>query len=259
MQGAVEVSCQVLNGTNKVGLLKKNDKGYYDMIVGALNMVNNKKEYYELSYARKFFDSTSDLVRMAEKGVLQGEQGHPKQGMLSEEKFVERLLTVEEKSTCCHHRKLWLDFDNFKDADGRPFVGIMSSVGPSGPYGDALERDMQNTELDVSFSIRCFSMPHRVGGRVIKEMRHAVTFDRVTEPGIMWATKYHTPSLEEYSTKIFTQGRIMDAARNIRNAPGSNESSRIGIESLINALGYEVRDTPQAKRNFMELLNTPKF
>lgn len=259
MQGAVEVSCQVLKGTNKAGILRKNEKGYYDMIVGALNMVNNKGEYYDAAYGRKFFDQGSDLVRMAEKGILRGEEGHPKQGMMDDEKFVERLLTVEEKSACCHHRKLWLDFDNFRDATGRPFIGIMSSVGPSGYYGEALERDLENPEIDVNFSIRCFSMPRRQGGRIVKEMKHAVTFDHVSEPGILQATKYHTPSLEDYSTKLFTQGRVMQAARNIRKAPGSNESSRMGMETLLGAIGWEVRDTPQAKRNFMELLNTTKL
>ena len=224
MQGAVEVSCQVLNGTNKAGLLKKNANGYYDMLVGALNMVNNKNEYYTLEHGRKFFTEASDLVRQAEKGVLGGELGHPKQGMLSDEKFIERLLTVEETLVCCHHRKIWLDFDNFKDKNGVPFVGIMSSLTPAGNLAPGLERDLNNPEMDVSFSIRCFSLPRRVGGRIIKEMRHVVTFDRVTEPGILYATKFHSPTLESHASKIFTQGRVMDAARNIRNAVGSNES-----------------------------------
>jgi hypothetical protein len=259
MHGAVEVSCQVLNGTNKVGLLKKNEKGYYPMIVGALNMVNNKKEYYEYSYAKKFFDEASDLVRMASKGMLIGELGHPKQGMLPDDKFIERLLQCEETNQVCHHRRIWLDFDNFKDKSGRPFIGIMSEVAPSGPYGPSLEKQLNNPEENVAFSIRCFSLPHRVGGRVIKEMKHVVTFDKVTEPGIEWATKYNAPSLESHAAQIFTQGRVLEAARNIRSTVSSNEAANLPITALIGALGWEVRDTPQAKRNFFELLNTPKL
>lgn len=259
MQGAVEVSCQVLNGSNLVGRLKKTDKGYYPMIVGALNMVNNKNEYYAYDYARRFFDEASDLVRMAEKGVLGGELGHPKQGMLSDEKYIERLLQIEETNVCCHHRRIWLDFDNFKDKMGKPFIGIMSEVAPDGEKGDALQRSLDNPEVNVAFSIRCFSLPHRRGGRVIKEMKHVVTFDRVTEPGIEWATKYNSPSLESHAAQIFTQGRVQDAARNIRQAAGSNEAATLPIQSLMSALGYELRDTPQAKRNFYELLNTTKL
>lgn len=260
MKGAVEVSCQVLNGTNKTGLLKPNERGYWPMIVGALNMVNNKGEYYSLDYGRKFFDEASDLVRMAEKGVLKGEEGHPKQDMLSDDKYVERLLRVEEQFVVCKHHSVRLDFDNFKDAQGKPFVGIMSEVGPSGFYGPALEKSLKDPNEEVCFSIRCFSMPHRQGGRIVREMRHAVTFDRVTEPGIKYATKYHSPTLEAYQNdKLFTQGKVLQAARNIRNAPGSNESSNISVQALLNACGWEVHDSRAAQRNFMELLNTTRL
>lgn len=259
MIGAVEYSCQVLNGTNKVGTLKKNPNGTYPMIVGALNMVNNKGEYYEFSFAKKFFDNASDLCRMAEKGVLRGEYGHPNQEVgQSDDKFVERLLRVDEKSVACFHKRVSLDFDHFKDVNGKPFIGIMSDVEPDGPYGPTLAKQLDNPNMNVCFSIRCFSMPHRSGGRIVKEMRHVVTFDYVTEPGIATANKYAAPALESHN-RIFTQGTVTQAARNIRNAPGSNESSRIGIMTLMNTMGYELRDTPQAKRNFMELLNTPRF
>lgn len=256
MHGAVEYSCQVLNGTNKTGTLKKNDKGYYEMIVGALNMTNNKGEYYSYDYARKFFDEASDLIRMAKKGVLRGEYGHPKQGMLSDDKFIERLLTVEETTTCCHHRRIWLDFDKFKTPDGKPFIGIMSEIAPSGPYGDPLEKQINNGQENVCFSIRCFSMPHKIAGRIIKEMKHVVTFDAVNEPGIAQATKYNSPSLENHSNRIFTQGTVAQSARNVRSAVGSNEAANLPVMALMGALGWEVRDTPQAKRNFLELMKT---
>jgi Peptidase S80 family len=260
MQGAVEFSCQVLNGTNKAGSLKPNANGYYDMIVGALNMTNNKGEFYDYNYGKKFFTEASDLVRMAQKGVLRGEYGHPNQETgQSDDKFVERLLRVDEQSACCHHKRIYLDFDRYKDAGGRPIVGIMSEVYPSGPFGPPLEKSIQNGHENVCFSIRCFSMPHRVGGRVIKEMKHVVTFDYVNEPGIVMATKYDSPSLEGHATKIFSQGAVQQSARNIRSRPGSNESAGIPIQALMGALGWEVRDTPQAKRNFYELMNTKKL
>jgi hypothetical protein len=259
MHGAVEVSCQVLNGINKAGVLKPDADGYYDMIVGGLNITNNKGEYYDYNYGRKFFDEASDLVRMAKKAMLFGEQGHPKQGNLPDDKFIERLLMVEEKSICVHHRRIWLDFDRFKDNNGRPFVGIMSSLTPSGHYAEAHQRDLDNPNINVAYSIRCFSMPHRQGGRIVKEMKHVVTFDKVTEPGIQYATKYNNPTLESFDSKLFTHGRVLDAARNIRNAPGSNESTTLPVTALLSALGLEVRDSPQAKRNFMELLRTPKL
>jgi hypothetical protein len=257
MIGAVEYGCTVLNGTNKSGTLKQNDKGYYDMIVGALNMTNNKGEFYDYNYAKKFFDEAGDLCRMALKGVLRGEYGHPNQETgQSDEKFVERLLRIDEKSVCVHHMRISLDFDRYKDNNGKPIIGIMSEVSPDGPYGPTLDKQIQNGHENVCFSIRCFSMPHRQSGRIVKEMKHVVTFDYVNEPGIAVATKYQSPSLETHKERIFTQGTVQQAARNIRRSPHSNEASVVPIQALMGALGWEVRDTPQAKRNFLELLNT---
>lgn len=257
MSGAVEFSCQVLNGTNKAGSLKKNDKGYYEMIVGALNMTNNKGEFYDYGSGRKFFDEASDLVRMAEKGVLRGEYGHPTQEVgQSDDAFIERLLTVKEKEACCHHRRIWLDFDHFKDKGGRAIIGIMSEVGPSGPYGDTLIKHLENEHEDTCFSIRCFSLPRRIGGRIIKEMKHVVTFDYVNEPGILMATKYHSPTLESYGDRMFSQGAVGRTARIIAGRPGSNESTAVPIQALMGAMGWELRDSPAAKRNFFELLQT---
>lgn len=260
MAGSVEFSCQVLNGTNKAGSLKKNDKGYYEMIVGALNMTNNKGEFYDYNSARKFFDEASDMVRMAEKGVLRGEYGHPKQVVgMSDDAFVERLLTVEEKSTCCHHRRIYLDFDRFKDPAGRPIIGIMSEIMPSGPYADSLQRSFENPNEDTCFSIRCFSLPRRgPGGRIIKEMRHVVTFDYVHEPGILMATKYHTPTLEDYHARTFSQGTVQRVARTIEARPGSNESSIIPVRSLMDAMGWETPTSAAGKRNFFELMKTAR-
>lgn len=259
MKGNNEVSCQVLAGTNKTGNLRQNERGYWPMIVGALNMVNNKNEYYSADYGRKFFTEGSDLWRMSRKGVLKGEEGHPEQGNLDEDRFVERLLRVDEKSVVCLHHSLDLDYDNFKDDKGVPFIGIVSEVGPSGYYGPALEKSLKDPNEEVCFSIRCFSMPHRVGGRIVREMRHAVTFDRVTEPGIKYATKYHSPTLESHSEKVFSDRSILKAARNIRNAPGSNESNIISVDTFLASMGLEVRDSPQARRNYMELLNTHRL
>lgn len=261
MIGAVEYSSQVLNGSNKTGVLKKNPDGTYPFIVGALNMVNNKNEYYDFDYGKKFFAEAGDLCRMAKKAVLRGEYGHPNQETgQTDDKFIERLLRVDEKSVACFHRRIWLDFDNFKDKMGKPFIGIMSEVLPDGPYGPTLDKQITTGIMDVCFSVRCFSLPRKIGGRIIKELKHVVTFDYVTEPGIAQATKYNCPTLESHSSKIFTQGTVLQAERNVRNAPGSNESAvRANLTNLMDMVGWEVRDTPQAKRNFLELLNTPRL
>ena len=258
MSNTVEYSCQVLNGTNKAGVIKQRSDGTYPMSVGALNMTNNKGEYYEYSYAKKFFDEASDLVRMAKKNVLIGEYGHPEQKPgESDASFIQRLLRLDEKSECVHHNRIYLDFDNHKDGAGRPIIGIMSDLFPSGPYGDSLQKKLEDGRQEVCFSIRCFSLPRKINGRVIKEMKHVVTFDYVNEPGIATATKYHSPTMESHSEHLFTQGTLREAASRVLTNVHSNEAAQVPLVRLMSSMGWEVRNTPQAKRNFMELLRTP--
>jgi hypothetical protein len=259
MQGTVELSSNFLNGVTRPSIITPNEHGEYPLLVGALNMANNKGEYYDARYARHFFEETSELVRMAVKNVLRAEYGHPNQGALSDPAYVQRLLRIDEQSVCASHRKLWLDFDNYHDDNGRPIIGIMSNVAPYGPYADALERALKNPREEVCFSIRCFSLPHRIGGRVIKEIRHIVTFDYVNEPGIKLATKYNTKgttqaTMESYRTHTFTEGDLREAAYRARTAPGSNESSAVPITQFMSLMGWEVKDSRSAKRNFSELL-----
>lgn len=255
MQGTVELTSNFLNGVNKAkGIIKPNEHGEYPIIVGALNMTNNKGEYYEASYAKHFFNEASELTRQVQKGVLRGEYGHPNQNSLTDDQYISRLLRIDEPSACCTHRKIWLDFDNYRDATGRQIIGIMSNVAPYGPYGDVLKKAFDDGREEVCFSIRCFSFPHRVGGRIIKEIRHIVTFDYVNEPGIILATKYNSATLESYRSKLFTEGAIREAAHRVRTAPGSNESAVLPISNFMAALGMEVRDTQHARRNFTELL-----
>ena len=139
---------------------------------------------------------------------------------------------------------------------GRPIIAIVSHLAPYGPFGDALERALNDGKEEVCFSIRCFSLPHRVGGRVVKEIKHVVTFDYVNEPGIAMATKYNSASLESYHSKTVTQGVVLEAARQVYGAPGSNESSRIPIQSLLSSMGWELRDGAKAKRSFLELMHS---
>lgn len=260
----VELSSSILNGTNKKGVIRKDSNGEYQIVVGGLNMCNNKGEYYEYKYAEKFFRETSELTRMARKNVLRGEYGHPNQAPgQKDDDFVRRLLRIDEQSVCCSHRRLRLDFDNYRDGMGRPIIAIVSHLAPYGPFADPLERAIEDGKEEVCFSIRCFSLPFKVGGRVIKEIKHIVTFDYVNEPGIAMATKYHSASLESHTSLIelpeartFTQGTVIEAAQQLRRMPGSNESARLPMDSFLASMGWEVRDTPGAKRNFLELMNS---
>ena len=165
MSNSVRFACTSLAGTNKVGNLKKDENGYYEVVVGALNVFNSAGQFYVYEQAKQLFESSSQLMRRVSRGSLRGEYGHPKMlpGM-SNEQFANRVMSIHEENTCCHHKEITLDFDRVKDDQGKPVIAIISKVFPSGPMGAALERSLNNPNENVCFSIRAFTDDYRDGG-----------------------------------------------------------------------------------------------
>jgi outer membrane protein assembly factor BamD len=53
---SVRFACTSLVGTNKTGMLRKDADGYYEVVVGALNVFNSAGEYYVYEKARQLFE-----------------------------------------------------------------------------------------------------------------------------------------------------------------------------------------------------------
>jgi hypothetical protein len=226
---------------NKVGDLKPDADGYYTMVVGALNMFNSAGEFYQAEEAKDLFEGSSQLMRRVKRGALRGEYGHPKpMPGQSEKSFAARCLAIDEDRAACHHRELWLDFDNVKDKSGKTVIAIMSKVYPSGPFGPALEKSLQNKHENVCFSIRAFTDDRMVGGINHRILRNIVTFDYVNEPGMGVAEKYFSPALEGLSDMIVTRTMLEDGLKENQLQGLATESAILTANELFQSMRWNV-------------------
>ncbi|BAW19297.1 putative virion structural protein [Ralstonia phage RP31] len=244
----VTFTCTRLNGTNKVGDLKKNERGYYVMVIGALNMFNSAGMYYRADAAKQFFEESSSFMRRVKRGALRGEYGHPRRDpAMSMQAFYARLLQIHEDKVCVHFASVWLDFENYKDDQGRPIVAILAEVAPNGPLGYVLEKQLQNPAENVCFSIRSFTDDRMERGVINRYIKTIVTFDYVNEPGMAVAEKFNSPALEGLEDVTFTRGQVEAGSTQLIEASGvGNESVQLNVHELMNAFGWEL---PAAAKN----------
>jgi hypothetical protein len=234
-------SCQALVGTNKAGQLKKDDNGYYYVVLGALDFYNSKGDFYSFQSAKHLFESSSNLMRRVKNGNLRGECGHPrKAGNQSMTEYIYRILDIFEPNTSHHIREVIIDDTSMKDKNGKPVVLIRGWVKPSGPMGPALQKAFDNPDENVCFSIRSLTQDTRApGGTFIKHLQEIATWDWVNEPGISVANKYSDPSLESLGDVLFTRSHL-EAVRDLQLKLGNGMESHGGVsaESLLNKFDW---------------------
>lgn len=238
-RNSVTFCCTALSGINKAGILKKNENGYYPMVVGALNVFNSAGQFYVFEQAKELFQTSSQLMRRVSRGSLRGELGHPKilPGMTNDQ-FANRIMSIYEENVCCHHKSLTLDFDNVKDEQGKPVIAIISELIPAGPMGPQLEKSLNNKDENVAFSIRAFTDDYREGGVTKRVLKNVITFDQVIEGGISVANKYMSPALES-DGMVFTRGDLERGLNNAKSSGISTESSLMNIIDLFKTCGWD--------------------
>ena len=239
---SVRYGCTSLLGVNKAGELKQDDNGYYEMIVGGLDVYNSAGQLYVFEEAKKLFEESGSLLRRVKRGVLRGEYGHPKlQPGMRMEDFMARALVIDEQLCCCHHREIWLDFDRVKDENGKPVIAIMSKVAPSGRFGCALEKSLKNPNENVCFSIRGFTDDFREQGVTKRVLKQIITWDYVNEPGISHAEKYKSPSLESMDEQIVFKNQLEGAATRLNSVSGAvaSESILLTADELMTSMGWK--------------------
>lgn len=252
---SVRFSCSALIGSNKVGNLKKNERGYYPLVVGALDVYNSAGQLYVFEQAKELFKDSSQLMRRVSRGALRGEYGHPKMSPgMNADSFANRVMSIYEENTCCHHKSISLDFDNVKDASGKPVIAIISEVCPSGPMGPALERSLNNPDENVCFSIRAFTDDYRDRGITKRVLKTIVTWDYVNEPGIAVANKFDAPALESIDATdglIISRGSIERGIAASSTSGVATESCLLTADELWRNMGWDnnhFRDKPAFTR-----------
>lgn len=213
----VRYTATKLKATQKAGVLKPDEDGYYPLVIGGLNVVNSAGEYYVLEGAKELFDQSSVLMRRIRTGNLKGELGHPKRvpGM-KEDEYFSRIMRVDEGNVCAHFKEVWLDstYGLSKPSANNPkMVAIMGLVKPAGPHADVLKTSLENRAENVCFSIRALTEDHFIRGINHRILRSILTWDCVTEPGISIANKWDSPSLETVESTFITKADVERAIK----------------------------------------------
>ncbi len=221
-----------LKANGKVGKLTPDEDGYYEMVVGALNVHNNTKAwYYTAEGARELFGPGSLLHRKIANGCMRGEVNHPRQ-MPGEsmEAFYQRMMDIDLNNVCCHFKAIWLDETFGKkhpEFNNPEMIAIMAKVKPTGAKGqvlkDALEKDAEN----VCFSIRSLANEEIIRGKRIRALTELITIDYVNEGGILVASKWDSPATESITFTPVIQKSLERCASKAGAPAFSLESAQV--------------------------------
>jgi hypothetical protein len=243
----------ILKGINKGGVLNADEDGYYDMVLGALGVMNSAGELYVNSAnARRTFEQNSTLMRRVSQGLLRGEWGHPdpadSPNFLA---FESRVRKIKEDRISHHISKVWLEEIDYK---GKKTLAILGKVKPCGPYGKALEESINNPQENVTFSGRYYSNVGTVGAIRQREIHTVATWDFVSEPGIECASKYASPSLEDRGGMMIDVARMQQAvaleARNVEASMSMESSGGYLAKDLMADLGFKPQT--RTKHGYLE-------
>ena len=238
---SVKFACTALAGTNKVGELPRDADGYYEMVVGGLNMFNSAGQWYTYEGAKNLFEDSSQFIRRVKKGALKGEVGHPvRQVGQSIDEYMARVMEIRETNICVHFKEIYLDFNRLKSENGKPVIAIMAKLIPSGPFGDQLSKSLANKNENVCFSIRSFTKDFMDRGVYTRELKNIITFDYVNECGISIANKYQAPSLESFSDTAITQSQVKRVCDKTVVSGLATESSVSIATELLTSMGFEL-------------------
>lgn len=225
-----------LNASGKKGIVTPDSDGYYELIIGGLNVYNSIGEYYSLKGAKELFEQSSIFMRRIQNGNLKGETGHPKMlpGMSMNE-YIDRMMKIEETNVCVHFKEVWLDEDygkNRPDLGNKDLVAIMAKIKPVGPNGPALKEALDNPDQNVCFSVRGLTDDYYRNGKTIRVLRKIMCYDWVTEPGIHVSNKFDSPSLEGLEDVMVTKSHIKQILTKSLDSIATEDSRLLAMDTL---------------------------
>lgn len=252
MNNSIRFGCTSLANRNVAGKLKRDKDGYYEVVLGALDVYNSAGEYYVYEQAKELFERSSAFMRRVQRGALRGEWGHPKPDGMSTDAYINRVLSLYEGNISHQIREVWLDFESIRDESGKRVVAIMGWVIPSGPQGTVLQKQLDNPNENACFSIRAFTKDYQDRGIRRRILQNIVTWDAVNEPGILHAEKYRSPSLESFKPSAliesvdtsFTSDQLKRATtRKTIEGVAQESALTLSQEELFQSFGWNLRDS----------------
>ena len=213
----IQFTATGLSGGKK-GNLKEVGDGYYEIVLGALNVFNSMGEFYVAEPAITLFRNSSTLMRRIKNGALYAEVNHPKRtaDYKTLEEFYHRWIDIDLGNVSAHIRHIELDTEfgrKCPELNAPNAIGIIGHVTPYGEKKSTLEDAIHNPSINVAFSIRALTDNVVVNGRLQRTLLDVYTFDQVYQPGIAPACKWATPSMEAYMEKPINAASIVKLAQ----------------------------------------------
>lgn len=181
----------VRNG-KKLGALRPDEDGYYQIPLAVLGTPTDNRTYYEVDdFVNQLTSPTSHINMKLLDGKLYGEYGHPKIQELPEDKQIPRLFDIYEDRMSHHIKKIWTG--EKLESGGRIIYGL---VKPHGPFSEELRSNLDDSCMNTSFSLRSIAKSRQEGNLIRRNIKHLVTFDYVTAGGYNEASKRFSPGVE---------------------------------------------------------------
>lgn len=221
--------CTALVGTNKVGKLKVDENGYYQVVLGAFDCPNPNGDIYTFASAEKLFKESSSFIRNISAGNMYGEWGHPKREVgQTLAAYIKRCMILDEKNLAFHVKKVEINDKDVKDKNGNVIISVIGWIKPVGPKANELRIMLENPDQNVSFSVRCNTddVPNN-RGTLNRNVISIICWDMVIHPGLEVATKYHSPALESYAETRFDSSVIETIRAHERENPVNMESTSV--------------------------------
>lgn len=185
----------VLFSNKMVGLninTEKNEKGWYRVKLGELNTFNSKGDYYLDNGVKDLLSEKNSYLSVAnriETGLMEGEVTHPIREGHSDNDWLTRNMVIH--GGFASHKFMQIEYVPTDRMDqGRQVIEIWGWILPtSNTHGDALRADLENPDVNVAFSIRCFTKETYVNGLKCKIITKIITWDRIDIPGLKNAVK----------------------------------------------------------------------
>lgn len=247
----VSYGITALKGTNKTGVLKPDEDGYYTVVVGGFDVSNVHGARYEFTdTVKRLFDASSQFQRQINKGVLYGEFGHPK--LAPGERiadYIRRASQVDEANISHHFRRIYLDDKNVTDdRTGKKIVAIVAEIKPLGPRGKDLKEILDTKGANCCFSVRAHTNDRLVGGVDVREVYDILTFDFVIDPGIPTSEKFKSVKLESYVSVDIDEAIAAELSKDIKTGSIKMESSGgLFVKGLIDRFKPPVAESYKAR------------